>query len=354
VLIAALVAACHDPDKYLPEGPTNTGGTPIDSILNLAADPATIKANGGSRARILATIDKSATVRRIVFETSHGVLFAGGRTTSAQQAQLTVDADDTGVAVAELQAGNEPATARVTATITVPSTNPSRTITRTIDVRFTPVDPADIISLRVTPESFAADGQSRVSLVATVSPDLPANLRSVTFVTTDGQFASNKDAGRDGKQATVVADFSNMASVELISPLQPARAALSATVSNVTARSEVTFTRAGPDSIFLESTQSSILRLGNGTTVLTVFLRRDSGQVTNNTVVTFDAVDSTGAPIGAFSGVTLATIDTTDQSEFKRLKATATFNPDDTASIGPTVIAARVGSKFGTITVQLN
>ena len=79
-------------------------------------------------------------------------------------------------------------------------------------------------------------------------------------------------------------------------------------------------------------------------------LLRDIGQVSNNTVVTFEAKDSAGTTIGTFSQITLAKKDPADDT----VKATATFDPIDTAAPGVATITAKVGSKSGSVPITLN
>src|SRR5262245_22683793 len=130
-LIVVSLAACHDPDSYQLLSPTNPNGTPVESILDLivpTSSPRAIPAYGGSRTLIEAKIDPSSTVRSISFTTTHGTLLARGRSTSETAPTLTIDADSAGVAVVELQAATQPATAMVTASVSIPGTPSARTI----------------------------------------------------------------------------------------------------------------------------------------------------------------------------------------------------------------------------------
>jgi hypothetical protein len=160
-------------------------------------------------------------------------------------------------------------------------------------------------------------------------------------------------ADSNGKTAVVKADASNTAIVEISSPLVPATATITATASNVTARTTITFERALPDTVFLEASAASVERAGSDSIEITVLLLRDVGQVANNTVVTYEARDKSGKLIGAFSSITLATEDSSDPAALKRLKSTASFNPDDTAALGTATITARAGGVQGSLKVQL-
>ncbi|MGH9349132.1 MAG: hypothetical protein ACRD26_17895, partial [Vicinamibacterales bacterium] len=351
--VVAAAAACHNPDKYLPESPSNRNGTPVASILDIVAAAATLPADGASRTRITARIDAAATVRTVTFETSLGTLFAGGRNTGAATA-LPVEADDTGVAAVELQSAAQVATARVSATIRIPGTDPQRTLVRTVDVDFVPFAPGEIVTLGADASSAPADRATLTRLVATVAAHLPpGTARDVTFTTTRGEFAANADP-MNPQRATVRADASNIAIVDLRSPESPGPASITATASNVTSRATVNFTRALPDLVLVQVAPTSIARVGANLVTVTVLLMRDLGQVSSNTVVEFEARDSAGDQIGTFAGVMLANPDTTDTAEFKRLKATVTFDPIDTAALGQATITARVGSVAGSATLQIN
>jgi hypothetical protein len=345
-LIAALTVsvACHDPDEYSVLSPTNPNGTPAADLLDLTAAPMSIRADGGSRTRIEAHINPSATVRKITFTTTHGTLYAGSGSSAASTTGLDVDADVTGVAAVELQADVRPGTARVMASIAVPNSNPAATITRAIDIQFTNVAPGEVITLTATPATAEADGATRIRIVAAVAATLPSDARTITFTATGGTFATT-----DQKTATAPADSSNTAEVELVAPLDQGRVGITATVSNFSARVDVTFGRATPDVIFVTLDAPALMIMGANMATVEVSLLRDIGQVSNNTVVTFEAKDFAGTTIGTFSEITLAKKDPVDNT----VKATATFDPLDTAVAGVATITAKVGSKSGSVPITL-
>ena len=352
--VAVLAGSCHEPEKYLPISPSNNNGTPVSEILDVTAASTSIRADGGSRTRIEAHIDPASTVRTVTFTTTHGTLFAGSGTSTASTAGVPVDADSTGIAAVELRSEATPATARVTASMTVPDTNPARTVVRTIDIQFTPVSSGEVITVTASTTSAEADGATHIRIVATVAPGVLAASREVTFTATGGEFASNF-VGGDKRTAKVQADSSSTAAVELIAPLQAISVGITALASNFSARTEIAFKPALPDVIFLELDKASVTRLGMDTVTVTAKLLREVGQVTNNTVVSFEARDSAGTLIGTFSEIKLAEIDTTDTSDpFKRLKATATFNPIDTAAAGVATITAKVGPRSGSVPITLD
>jgi hypothetical protein len=203
-----------------------------------------------------------------------------------------------------------------------------------------------VISLVVLPAAQEADGVSRVQLAATVATSIAAVNSEVIFTTTDGSFATNVDNG-NAKRARVPISGTS-ATVDLVAPKTPGPVSLTASVTGFTVPGLVTFGRALPNTVFVESTAAAMSRV-TGTATITVRLLRDIGQVSDNTAVVYTATDSTGVAIGAFSNVKLATADRDGN-----VTSTATFNPDDTAALGAAVITAAVGQTSGTITVQLS
>ncbi len=452
LLLTALANACHQSDAYLVSSPDGTRSRNVDAILAVSVSPTSLPADGLSRARITVKIDPAATWRTVVFDTSMGTLWGGGRTVGAPSGTLTIDADTSGTVLVDLQSAAQVGTARITAAVKPPDQPPIvRTIevpfimaradsvlalessrssmpadgfstatmtarilgtgdlqqsvafsttrgllvrfggpgasdatvqadatgtaridlrsdvtagtarvsaraagfTRDTSVEFTPVNTSDIITVRADGDQVPADGATRTRIVARVPAELPDASRTVTFTTTDGAFGTNQVPGTLGQVATVKADASNTAIVDLRSPLTPVTAGITAAASNWTARTALTFVRALPDTVFVQAGAAAVPRAGTSAITVTALLIRTVGQVSDNTVVTFEARDASGAVVGSFANVTLATPDPSDPSPLKRLKATATFDPADIAALGTATISAIVGSLSGTVTVQI-
>jgi hypothetical protein len=457
-----VVSACdvHDPKNYqLNPAAPNEPGIAASKILDPSAAPESLPADGLSRTVITAKIDPTSTSRTITFETSHGTLTAGGKTATAAGGKISVDADDLGLATVELQAAAQVAQAKVTITASAKPTtekpNPPPLVVRTLEVpftavdlaslltlqtdtaslpadgfsttvvtavikatggdvrqhvvfrstqgdlvrsvtdkadpapdvqadaagvaqillrsttfvgtarvtatmgaferavnvQFTPINAPDVISVKADASVAPADGTTRTRLVATIAAGLPSGSRKVKFTTTDGEFASSTTTS-DMKTAEVDADSSNRAVIELRSPSVVGSASITASVAGfATAYTTMEFSKALPDSIFVSATDSEVARAGTDAVDITVTLLRDIGAVTTNTVVTYEARDSGGHPIGAFSNITLAQ---PEQGDAKTLKSTARFNPADTADSGLATITVRVGDRRGTISIQLN
>jgi adhesin/invasin len=313
----------------------------LDDFLTLETDAATLSADGFSTATITARISVRGDRRQTVtFGASRGTLVQ--LTTGATNSNVTADAN--GVARILLRSDTTVGTARVTATVLG--------YQRDMLVQFVPVDPNSILTLTADAAQAPADGATLTRLVARVSPSLPAANREVTFRATDGTFATNT-TDATGREARVTADAGNVAIIDLKSPTNTGTVGITATVSNVTQRALIVYTPAAPDTIFLQA-PASVAAAGATSITVTVFLSRDRGQVSSNTIVTFTARDSSGATIGTFFNVTLAQPDTSDGSTYKRLKATADFDPVDSAATGTAIITATAGGRLGTIQVRIN
>lgn len=352
VAAAALVIACHDPDSYRLLSPSNPNGTPAASILDISvaeSAPTAIPADGGSRTRIEARIDPGATTRTITFSTSHGTLFARGRNTSEATPNLTVDADSAGIASVELQSGTQPATATVTASVTIPGSNPARTLTRTTEVTFFVPALSDVITLAISPGSADADGASRVRLQATVSSAVAAVNKTITFTTTDGSFVIDTDSNA---KREVVALSGTQAGIDLTAPATSGSVTVTATVTGYTTSGQITFSRARPDAVFVESSATTVSRTSatsTGMATITTQLLRTIGTPSTPAVVTYSAVDAAGAPMTtAFSNVKLA-----DKNQQGQVVSTATFDPDVLTPLGPAVITATCDGRSASVTVQI-
>jgi adhesin/invasin len=307
-----------------------------DQLLTLETSSPAIGADGFSTATITARVTVNGNrAQQVKFSTSLGKL--AKTTTGAGAETETITADVQGVATIFLRSEATVGTAIVTAEMLG--------FSRQITVAFQPVSPNDIITLRADPSSVAADGSTGngTRLTATISPFIPADKRTVTFSTTNGEFVGGNSA---------VADGSNVAQATLKSS-SAGTAVVSATVNGVVARTNVEFIPAVPDTITLVSRDSTIDKGGADDTLITVTLTRVSGQVSDNTVVTYSAVDSAGASIGRFSQIMRAAEDPNDTTPPKALISTARFDPDDTAATGTVTITATVGSVRGTLTIQI-
>ncbi len=307
--------------------------TPVSpsDLYDLALSRSSIPADGFSTSRITVTLKRLGTPqqRAVRFETSAGTLMATGQ---AAARQVTVTADSTGVAVADLQSDRTVGTARVRVTALDAS--------RDTDIPFTRVNPDDIIALP-TPRSAAArsapaDGVTPLTVTAVVASGLPAGRRIVTFRTTVGVFLPNR-----GGEFAIEADSSDTARADLVS-LTPGSGRVTATVDGTTAETEVQFTVALPDMIVV-GISSTTLRSG-GTAAITATLVRSVGIVTPRQLVEFSASTDQGASIGSFTGDPVAQSTT----------VSVVFNLGTTSYLGGVTIRASVGGTVvGTARVQI-
>jgi hypothetical protein len=321
--------------KDVPFVPVNA-----DALLTLAAASPAIPADGYSVTEITAQLTTGADPRQSVkFTTSLGSLVNSVNDASARQ-EVSVTANAQGLARILLRSENTVGSAVVRAEVVG--------FSREVLVRFDPVAPGNVITLAAVPREVEADGTAVSQLVATISPDVPQRLRTVTFTTTFGDFTTDLVSAGDTKRATVTADAGNVAVVALKSST-PGTAFVTATVSGVSARASVEFTRPLPQTIHVQPEAGSVAIAGATSITVTATLFRDSGPVADPTVVTWTAIDSAGRIIGTFSEVSLATRD----NATGQIRATAEFDPDSTAATGTATIRATVGSVSGTATVQL-
>jgi hypothetical protein len=297
-----------------------------EDLFSIDLTRTTLPADGFSTARITVTLRRPGTVQQrvVTFETSGGTLLATG---IASARQATVTADTNGVAVVDLQSDKTVGPVRLSI----------KAVERTeiVELSFIPADPTQVITLSADRSSAPADGVTTIALVARVAANLPAGRRSVTFRTTVGHFLP----GRSG-EFTIEADGSNMARATLASSTVGG-ARLTATVDGTTAETSAEFSTALPDSVFV-SAAAAALRSGESTLV-TVTLLRQVGEVSPRLSVTYSAATSGGAPIGAFSGVTLS----------NQGVSSATFNVGTSAYVGPVTITAAAGTAAGVATVQI-
>ena len=308
-----------------------------DQLLTVEAANSEIGADGFSTTAITARVTVSGNrQQQVKFTTSLGTL---ARTASGQGGPSdSVTADVQGVATIFLRSEATVGTAVVTAEMSG--------FSRQVLVAFKAVNPNDVITLRADPSSVQADGSTGNGTVitATVSPSIPQAQRQVKFEASNGSFVGS---------TSVTPDAGNAAHVTLKSATV-GTSIVTATVSGFTARTTVDFTRAVPDTIFVQSDDSVVAKAGSVSTRITVTLTRAIGQVSNNTVVVYSAVDANGNSIGRFSQVTPAIEDSNDSNSPKRVVGTAVFDPDDSAPSGTVTITAAVGSVKGTLTIQIN
>jgi hypothetical protein len=293
-----------------------------EDVFDVSISRTSIPADGFSTSVITATLKRSATPqqRMVKFETSAGTLIAPG---VAPGRVVTIAADATGRAIAELQSEKSVGSARVRVT--------AFDLPYEFTISFGQAEPASIITLATSPSSAPADGVTAVVVSASIAASVPAGRRTVTFRTTLGLITP----------VAIEADGSNVARASVTSTSTGA-ARVIVTVDGSTAETTVQFTPALPDRV-LVSPDVSELESG-GSTPIRVTLARAAGSVSPRLEVIYSARTNTGAAIGSFSRITPA----------ENSVSTATFNVGATAYVGPvTITAAVAGGATGSATLQI-
>jgi hypothetical protein len=342
VLICLLMAAgCgtwFDKKDFQPTSPS------VVDALQLSVDKPAIPADGFATTLVTATIsaDAALTHRIVVFVTTTGT-FVGSTASDRRTIERTVESS-TAKATVQLQSSRTVESARVSATV-----KDVAGLGREILVEFTAPSPSDIIRL-AAPASALADGATITPITAEISGSLPAGRRTVTFATTFGGFVGDP-AVRDGSAQSSVgvdADGGNRATAYLRSPSSGVGVAfVTARVDTspaVSASTSVQFTRAAPERVLVTLDKAALQQNNSSILTVTVTLVREPGVPTEGTIVTFRAVDASGAERGLFTKV---------QRSDPRGVATADFSPGELAALGQLTITATAEGLSGTARVQI-
>ena len=291
-------------------------------VFDVSVGSPSIPADGFSTTPITVTLKRPGTVqqRAVKFETSAGTFIAPGQAVSRA---VTLTADATGRAVADLQSDKTVGPARVRVT--------NLDLPFEFTVNFTAVNPSSIVTVSTSPSSVPADGATAVLVSATVAPGLPAGRRNVAFRTTLGTVTP----------AVVEADGSNVARATLVSTTT-GTARITATVDGSSADATADFTVSLPDRIIVAPVNAEVSATRPNT--IRVTLLRTIGSVSPRLEVIYSATTSAGASIGSFSGVTLSDSNGTSQ---------ATFNVPATTTADTVTVTASVQGISGSATVRL-
>jgi hypothetical protein len=197
-----------------------------------------------------------------------------------------------------------------------------------------PIDSIIIIQ-RLESTPLRADGMSTTTIRAQLPAE--ATVNDVTFRTDLGKFLG---ASGDGTSITAKADEQGRVDVVLATGTTSGTAHLSASVSNFLVRADVVFLPANPDSLSVETNNSSVARDGKRIAVITVYLVRHSGTVSTGVPVTFTATqieNGQARTVGRFTG-----LDGARSSNLQ--KATATFLVDTGDAVAGVPITIRVSA----------
>ncbi|MGH1364662.1 MAG: hypothetical protein ACRBF0_13960 [Calditrichia bacterium] len=260
-----------------------------DSIFQFIDFPASAQADGFSLNAVTVRVSSQipSGSRQVTFTTTGGT-FAS---TNNQTAQIMPNVDNRATAV--LKSPNSIQTTTIKATV--------NTFSREISINFMPIIPDSIIRFITTPNSAPADGATLSTYSVRISPQLPLSGRRVTFSTTSGTFAVNNN-----NTIQVTADQSNIATAILKSPNIIENGLISATINGLTRDATTDFQRADPEQILLNLGAFQIKASLTNSIIAKAQLIRNVGTVTPGTIVTFNAADSLGNPIGLFGDITLS------------------------------------------------
>jgi hypothetical protein len=160
----------------------------------------------------------------------------------------------------------------------------------------------DLIKILAHSDSVQANGVDRIKISAELSVDTPDG-KKIVFTTDHGTFAGIPAGGStsNNKQQAEITAIGRIAEVELVSSIEVIeKVTVSASVEDYADTTEVEFTRAYPDRIFITTNVTRLLADGQNTATLTANLvpPENKGKVSNGARVIFDAIDkNTGAAV---------------------------------------------------------
>lgn len=313
-------AGCFNEENYEVTAPN------LEPFLTLATagNATSLPADGISRLLITATISpaSAATRRTITFSATAGQLIGGTEAGGAKE----VVVDSAGQAQIELQSALQVGRAEVRATVKdVP------TLSRTLSVDFTAIDPNDVVRFVAAPSTAPADGATLNSFTVEISALLAPADRMVQFRTDVGTFA-----GSGSNTQTVTADAGLTATARLKSPSNLSTALVTATAGGVTRQTSIAFERALPDRIAVSTDKFQVEGSSADKAVLTATLERDTGAVTEGTLITLSMRAADGSEFGFFRNITSTGSDG---------QATAEFVPGDTTFTGLVTLTVGVDGR---------
>ena len=256
-MVLVTMAGCHSPDDYV------VGPSQIDDVLGLTLSATTLPADGISRATITAQLDPQtdADKRNVTFTTTAGTLIAGGQ----EATSLVVKADSSGKAVVELRSATVSATAQIQVTVA--------SVTRTASVAFEALTREQVYEVVLSATSVPADDLSTTLITVILKRLGTLPQRAVKFETSLGTFVA---AGQpNARAATITADLTGRATVELRSDGLVGTARVRVTALDVPYEFEVQFKPLVAEEVFdVSISKSSIPADGFSTSLLTATLKK--------------------------------------------------------------------------------
>src|SRR5262245_36000027 len=200
LLLLFSAAGCHNPDDYLLASQS-------DQVLNVTLSATTLPADGISRATITAQLDPRTDPdkRNVTFTTTAGTLIAAGK----EGQSITVQADTSGKAVAELRSSTTAATARIDVTVA--------SVSRTTSVQFAAQPREALFDVSVSRTSVPADGFSTAVITVTLKRLGTIDPRAIKFETSAGTFIASGQT--NSRSVTMTAGVGGQVIVELLSEI---------------------------------------------------------------------------------------------------------------------------------------
>jgi len=267
VLALATVAttACHRPNDYL------LSPTLADEVLSVTLSATSIPADGISRMTVTAQIDPRTDFdkRTVVFTTTAGTLIAAGQ----QGTTISITADTTGKAVAELRSSTTATTARIDVSVA--------TIARSATAQFVQLTREQVYDLSVSSYSVPADGFSTSLITVTLKRLGTVDQRAVKFETSAGTFvASGQTLSRS---VTLTSGLSGVVVAELRSD-SPGTAYVRITALDTVEEFQVVFVALNQSDVFdVAVDRTSIPADGFSSTAITATLKRPGGTAQQRT-----------------------------------------------------------------------
>ncbi len=265
-----------------------------DSII-LTPSTASVTADGTSSVAVLASLQRTTGSVSESIPVSFSAVHQGTTTTAGTITEQVISSG--GSAQTTLFSDTTVGTVVVTASVLKTD---GTTLSKTTTVSFTasdansnPEDLKGVQALTSTESSLVADGQSTVTLAATISVE--ASSRVVTFVTTLGTFAQDS-SGATSVEAS--ADSTGTASTVLQSGTVTGTGVVTATFNGISKFTNLTFTRSDPDEILLTVSARTITANGTTSLTATATLAKSTGSPSQNIPVSFSAAHTSGASAG--------------------------------------------------------
>lgn len=304
--LALLLAAGCDKEFERRVLPTEPGSVVVS--LSFPGSDGTLPADGLSTMTLRGSVPLALADpdRAISFTATDGTLLGDAE----EDRSLSVPLDAQGAATATLRSSRTPGPVTVTARLVEGGTALSGT-TR-IQVDFVGGDETALLAFTRAASSAPADGATPSQFSVRVSDRFAGDNRTVEFQTSAGSFS--RDSAEPTQTVEVDAGTDLTANVLLYSPKVVGPAVVTASLEGFQAETRIDFRPAPAEEILVTLSKFTVAQ--DGTMEVTATLLRRIGTPTPETIVRFEALDSTGQPFGIFRNVQRSQADGTASAEF--------------------------------------